>query len=324
MDTTTITLEFDDNKPLIVVFGEHDKHLLHIEKSLNIKIQNKGGTLTLHGIADSVEMAKNAIDFLYNKAHKGNTIELADVDASIRFSTSNKDLLGDINSATIITPRKHINGRSPTQVNYINAMEQNTMSFGIGPAGTGKTYLAVAYGVSLLSSGVVDKIIITRPVVEAGENLGFLPGDLKEKVDPYLRPIYDTLYECMDGDVVNRKLENGEIEIAPLAYMRGRTLKNAVIILDEAQNTTTMQMKMFLTRLGENTKMIITGDISQVDLPNSVKSGLRDAVELLKNIDDISITKFNSADVVRHQLVGKIVRAYEQQHKQKTEQQNDK
>ena len=307
----TVTLEFDNNKIIPIVFGEHNKNILHIEQELQVVINDRGGILNITGGELKVTQAVNAIEFLFEKAQKNNDISKDDVETAIRFSNEEKDLLGDVASASIITPRKTVSGRTPTQVSYISEMQKNTLSFGIGPAGTGKTYLAVAQGVSMLSAGLVDRIIITRPVVEAGENLGFLPGDLKEKVDPYLRPIYDALYECMDGEVVNRKLENGEIEIAPLAYMRGRTLKNAFVILDEAQNTNAMQMKMFLTRLGNNTKMIITGDISQVDLGKNIKSGLVEAMEILDGIDDIGMTVFNSSDVVRHKLVGKIVRAYE-------------
>lgn len=212
---------------------------------------------------------------------------------------------------TLKTKKRHITPRTAMQGAFIEAMNTHEMVFGLGPAGTGKTFLAVAKAVAAMSAGQVDRIILTRPAVEAGESLGFLPGDLKEKIDPYLRPLYDALYEMLPADIVDKKLENGEIEIAPLAYMRGRTLSHSVVILDEAQNTTSMQMKMFLTRLGEGSRMIINGDLTQTDLPRGVTSGLIDAVRVLKNIPDIAFVRFTEKDVVRHGLVSKIVKAYE-------------
>ena len=213
------------------------------------------------------------------------------------------------------TKKRHIYPRSATQAEYIQTMMQNELVFGLGPAGTGKTYLAVALAVSMMLEGTIDKIILSRPAVEAGENLGFLPGDLKDKVDPYLRPLYDALYEMLPADQVDKKIALGEIEIAPLAFMRGRTLSNAFVILDEAQNTTPMQMKMFLTRLGENSRMVVNGDLSQVDLPRGVVSGLRDALEVLKGTSNIGSVRFSATDVVRHGLVAKIVKAYEEKSK---------
>ncbi len=213
---------------------------------------------------------------------------------------------------TLKTKKRQINPRTQTQGEFIEAMNTHEMVFGLGPAGTGKTFLAVAKAVSEMSEGKVDRIILTRPAVEAGENLGFLPGNLKEKIDPYLRPLYDALYDMLPADIVDKKLESGEIEIAPLAYMRGRTLSHCVVILDEAQNTTAMQMKMFLTRLGVGSRMIINGDLSQTDLPRGVQSGLADAVRVLKNVSDIAFVTFTEKDVVRHGLVSKIVKAYEQ------------
>ena len=318
-----IVIEFENNRILPVVFGHHNDNIIYIEQELNTTINNRGGVLYISGHKDDVTKTRTVVDFLYNKAIENNDLKKADVETAIRFCLEQKKLPDDCDSSSIVTPKKTISSRSPKQIEYIDNMQKNTLSFGIGPAGTGKTYLAVAQGISMLSSGLVDKIIITRPVVEAGENLGFLPGDLKEKVDPYLRPIYDAFYDCMDGEIVNRKLENNDIEIAPLAYMRGRTLKNAFVILDEAQNTTTMQMKMFLTRLGQNTKMVITGDISQVDLAKNVDSGLVQAMNILSGIDDISISLFTSKDVVRHKLVGEIVKAYEHKEK-KSSNKNDK
>ncbi len=307
----TERFEIQDNRLLPLVMGCCNSHISQLEKYFNIRIHSRGGVLTFSGIDVQVRHAINAIKFLHDKAKSTGEIDPSDVDTALRFAHTESDVLGDIANAQIITPQKTIKGCSPRQVSYIQAMQSNTLCFGIGPAGTGKTYLAVAHAVSLLNRNHVDKIIITRPVVEAGENLGFLPGDLKEKVDPYLRPIYDALYDCMSVDLVHRKMESTDIEIAPLAYMRGRTLKNACVILDEAQNTTSMQMKMFLTRLGRGTKMVITGDISQVDLPPRVISGLRQATDLLSDINDIHITYFQASDVVRHPLVGKIVSAYE-------------
>ena len=213
---------------------------------------------------------------------------------------------------TLKTKKRQINPRTQTQGEFIEAMNTHEMVFGLGPGGTGKTFLAVAKAVSEMSEGKVDRIILTRPAVEAGENLGFLPGNLKEKIDPYLRPLYDALYDMLPADIVDKKLESGEIEIAPLAYMRGRTLSHCVVILDEAQNTTAMQMKMFLTRLGAGSRMIINGDLSQTDLPRGVQSGLADAVRVLKNVSDIAFVTFTEKDVVRHGLVSKIVKAYEQ------------
>lgn len=224
-------------------------------------------------------------------------------------------MLSDLSEIVLKTKKRYIYPRSATQAKYITEMMQNELVFGLGPAGTGKTYLAVALAVSMMLEGAVDKIILSRPAVEAGENLGFLPGDLKEKVDPYLRPLYDALYEMLPAEQVDKKLALGEIEIAPLAFMRGRTLSNAFVILDEAQNTTPMQMKMFLTRLGENSRMVVNGDLSQVDLPRGVISGLRDALDTLKGISNIGSVTFSANDVVRHGLVAKIVKAYEEKSK---------
>lgn len=218
---------------------------------------------------------------------------------------------------TLKTKKRHVNPRTPNQGKFIEAMNKYDMVFGLGPAGTGKTFLAVAKAVSAMLEGKVDKIILTRPAVEAGESLGFLPGTLKDKIDPYLRPLYDALYDMLPGEIVEKKIETGEIEVAPLAYMRGRTLSHAVVILDEAQNTTPMQMKMFLTRLGEGSRMIINGDLSQTDLPRGVTSGLVDAVHILKNIDDIGFVEFTDKDVVRNSLVSKIVSAYNKAHEEK-------
>lgn len=284
---------------------------------LNVEILSFGNQITIKGAANDVENAKTAINILYEKASKGHVVGEQEVKAAVRIcggveSADEKQSLSEI---VLKTKKRYIYPRSATQAKYITEMMQNELVFGLGPAGTGKTYLAVALAVSMMLEGAVDKIILSRPAVEAGENLGFLPGDLKEKVDPYLRPLYDALYEMLPAEQVDKKLALGEIEIAPLAFMRGRTLSNAFVILDEAQNTTPMQMKMFLTRLGENSRMVVNGDLSQVDLPRGVISGLRDALDTLKGISNIGSVTFSANDVVRHGLVAKIVKAYEEKSK---------
>lgn len=288
-----------------------------VEKMLNVEILSFGNQITIKGAANDVENAKTAINILYEKASKGHVVGEQEVKAAVRIcggveSADEKQSLSEI---VLKTKKRYIYPRSATQAKYITEMMQNELVFGLGPAGTGKTYLAVALAVSMMLEGAVDKIILSRPAVEAGENLGFLPGDLKEKVDPYLRPLYDALYEMLPAEQVDKKLALGEIEIAPLAFMRGRTLSNAFVILDEAQNTTPMQMKMFLTRLGENSRMVVNGDLSQVDLPRGVISGLRDALDTLKGISNIGSVTFSANDVVRHGLVAKIVKAYEEKSK---------
>uniref|UniRef100_UPI001D0C6FA8 PhoH family protein n=1 Tax=Pacificispira spongiicola TaxID=2729598 RepID=UPI001D0C6FA8 len=303
-------IEFDDNKLLPELFGEHDKNLVRIETQLGISLINRGNQIALTGPKESIELAEAGLRRLYARLKGGEGIEDADVDAALRMANQPTDLFGQ-QEPVIRTRRRHISPRTPLQAEYIDAIRRNDLVFGLGPAGTGKTYLAVCMAVSMYVSGQVERIILSRPAVEAGERLGFLPGDMKEKVDPYLRPIYDALYDTLPADQVTRKLENGDIEVAPLAFMRGRTLKNAFVLLDEAQNTTTMQMKMFLTRLGENSRMVITGDLSQVDLPTGQKSGLADAVETLGGVRGIEMIRFTAADVVRHPLVARIVEAYD-------------
>jgi len=253
---------------------------------------------------------------LYHKVSQGQDVGEQEIKAAVRFS--NGESAAETKALTDIvlkTKKRHIYPRSATQAKYIQEMMKNELVFGLGPAGTGKTYLAVALAVTMMLEGKIDKIILSRPAVEAGENLGFLPGDLKDKVDPYLRPLYDALYEMLPAETVDKKIALGEIEIAPLAFMRGRTLSNAFVILDEAQNTTPMQMKMFLTRLGENSRMVVNGDLSQVDLPRGVVSGLRDALDTLHNVSNIGSVTFGAEDVVRHGLVAKIVQAYESRKK---------
>ncbi|MBR2922064.1 MAG: PhoH family protein [Alphaproteobacteria bacterium] len=297
--------------------GAQDANLKLLEKIIGVEIISVGNNITVKGDKTSIEQAKTAIDVLYNKVSRGIEIGEQEVKAAVRLSGDNVDTqtAQDLSNIVLKTKKRHIYPRSATQAEYIQTMMQNELVFGLGPAGTGKTYLAVALAVSMMIEGTIDKIILSRPAVEAGENLGFLPGDLKDKVDPYLRPLYDALYEMLPADQVDKKIALGEIEIAPLAFMRGRTLSNAFVILDEAQNTTPMQMKMFLTRLGENSRMVVNGDLSQVDLPRGVVSGLRDALEVLKGTANIGSVRFSATDVVRHGLVAKIVKAYEEKSK---------
>jgi|TARA_R110000744_G_scaffold112460_1_gene210906 phosphate starvation-inducible protein PhoH and related proteins len=310
MGTITHVIEFEDNRLLPELFGEHDKNLVRIEAQLGITLINRGNQVAVTGSKDGVTLAEEGLNRLYSRLRSGESLEDADIDAALRMVGQPTDLFGQ-QEPIIRTRRRQISPRTPLQAEYVDLIRGNDLVFGIGPAGTGKTYLAVCMAVSMMLSGQVEKMILSRPAVEAGERLGFLPGDMKEKVDPYLRPIYDALYDTLPADQVSRKLENGEIEVAPLAFMRGRTLKNAFVLLDEAQNTTAMQMKMFLTRLGENSRMVVTGDLSQIDLPPGQISGLAEAVQTLSGIKGIGMTRFTSADVVRHPLVSKIVQAYD-------------
>lgn len=309
-----LSFELFNNQLVKVVVGAGDENMRLIEKMLNVEILSFGNQLTIKGANGDIENAKTAIDILYEKASKGHVIGEQEVKAAVRICSGagTADEKQSLSEMVLKTKKRYIYPRSATQAAYITEMMNNELVFGLGPAGTGKTYLAVALAVSMMLEGTVDKIILSRPAVEAGENLGFLPGDLKEKVDPYLRPLYDALYEMLPAEQVDKKLALGEIEIAPLAFMRGRTLSNAFVILDEAQNTTPMQMKMFLTRLGENSRMVVNGDLSQVDLPRGTISGLRDALDTLKGIKNIGSVTFSANDVVRHGLVAKIVKAYEE------------
>jgi len=311
------TLEFDQNDLLPLLFGEHNSHLAHLEKNLGISIANRGNQLNLSGDLSAVEQAETVINLMWARLQQKQDVSIGEIDSALRFLNDRKTK-GD-NAAqgnghgkiTLKTKKKTITARSPNQETYLEALQSAPMTFGLGPAGTGKTYLAVAMGVSMFLSGTVERLIFTRPVVEAGEKLGFLPGDMKEKVDPYLRPIYDALQDMLPWDLIVKKMESGDIEIAPLAFMRGRTLTNAFVILDEAQNTTTSQMKMFLTRMGESSRMVITGDATQTDLPRGVQSGLNDALEILEGVEEIKFITFDKSDVVRHALVGKIIDAYD-------------
>ncbi len=318
-DIVHVAVVFDDNHRARALFGQFDEHLAIVERDLHLEATARGNEVNLRGSAVATDQARRVLDALYARLEEGEEVHSGDVEGAIKQAIASDAQMtlptmekkGKLAMSAISTAKKTIHARTPTQDAYIRAMDRAEMIFGTGPAGTGKTYLAVAYAASLLERGAVDRIILSRPAVEAGERLGFLPGDMKEKVDPYLRPLYDALYDMMPGDKVERAITSGIIEIAPLAFMRGRTLAHAAVILDEAQNTTTMQMKMFLTRLGEGSKMIITGDPSQIDLPPGQRSGLVDALDILTPVEGIISVAFDAGDVVRHRLVGRIVAAYD-------------
>ncbi len=320
-DTDHIVLVFEDNRQANVVFGQFDENLARIEQKLGLDIRAQGNEVSIRGNKQDIEVARQALDQLYELAKSGMQPGLSDVDGAIAIASSAGDTGGHelagngttnkVTPAHISTRKKTIYARTPTQDAYMRALQRAELVFGVGPAGTGKTYLAVAHAAMLLERGLVERIILSRPAVEAGERLGFLPGDMKEKVDPYLRPLYDALYDMMPAEKIERAIAADIIEIAPLAFMRGRTLSHSAVILDEAQNTTSMQMKMFLTRLGEGSRMIVTGDPSQIDLPFGQKSGLTEAMRILEPIEDIKIIHFSQADVVRHPLVTAIVTAYD-------------
>lgn len=314
-----VRLEHEFERPHLMgpLFGQYDENLIVIERELGVHISARGNKVLIEGEADSVARARDVLTGLYNRLAAGRPLDPGDIAGAVAIS-GDPSLDGlvraDSGSATLAaihTRRKIIVARSPTQVRYIEALSSHDVIFALGPAGTGKTYLAVAQAVSQLVAGSVDRLVLSRPAVEAGERLGFLPGDMKDKVDPYLRPLYDALYDMLPAEQVERRLSSGEIEVAPLAFMRGRTLANAFIILDEAQNTTPLQMKMFLTRFGQGSRMVVCGDPNQVDLPNPSMSGLADAVRKLDGIDGIATLRFSSSEVVRHPIVGKIVEAYE-------------
>jgi phosphate starvation-inducible PhoH-like protein len=314
-----IALTFENNRLASALYGQFDENLARIEQKLGVDIRSKGNQVTIKGTASMAEHARRALDYLYDLLQRGAEISPSDVDGAVRMAMAADDQLtlptmerkGKVAAAQISTRKRTIYARTLNQDAYMRALERSELVFGVGPAGTGKTYLAVAYAAMLLERGLVERIVLSRPAVEAGERLGFLPGDMKEKVDPYLRPLYDALYDMIPPDKVERALAADVIEIAPLAFMRGRTLSNAAVILDEAQNTTSMQMKMFLTRLGENARMIVTGDPSQIDLPPHTKSGLVEALRVLADVPNVVTVRFNDGDVVRHPLVAEIVRAYE-------------
>ena len=302
-------IQFDDNSLLPLLYGAHDKHLARIEQQLDVSLASRGNHVTIAGSAEAAAVARTALRNLYKKIKNGDAVNESVVDAAIRLAHEGADDTGV--GGVIQIHRKRIAPRSKAQGRYIKAIHESDMVFAIGPAGTGKTYLAVCAAVEMFNAGKIDRIILSRPAVEAGERLGFLPGDMQEKIDPYLRPLFDALHDTLPGEQVVRRIASGEFEVAPLAFMRGRTLANAFVILDEAQNTTATQMKMFLTRLGENSRMVITGDLSQVDLPPGTRPGLKDAADKLERVPGIEFIRFSDADVVRPPLVARIIRAYD-------------
>ncbi len=312
-----IEVLFDKPQLLGRLFGEYDQNLIAIESRLGVYISARGNKLVIEGVAEQIGRARDVLTGLYNRIAQGQEIDTGAVDAVIAMSaepTLDGIIRQDVSqppAVMIRTRKKTIVPRSANQIRYMEALARDEIVFALGPAGTGKTYVAVAQAVQMLLQGQVDRLILSRPAVEAGERLGFLPGDMKEKVDPYLRPLYDALYDMLPTEQVERRIASGEIEIAPIAFMRGRTLSDAFIILDEAQNTTPAQMKMFLTRFGQNSRMVVCGDPRQIDLPEIGKSGLADAVGKLEGIPGMAMIRFGAADVVRHPLVGKIVEAYE-------------
>lgn len=319
-ELSSLTVEYPDNFLLIDLCGEYDRNLAQIEEKLGVQIVRRGNQLAIIGEETASKEAEAVLNALYARLENGRSLENGDIDRELRMSGSEDETppqAGDQmemfkgGRVEIKTRRKLIEPRTDAQKAYVRSLFEKELAFGIGPAGTGKTYLAVAVGVNMFIEGKVDRIILSRPAVEAGEKLGYLPGDMKDKVDPYMQPLYDALNDFLPGKQTAKLIEEKRIEIAPLAFMRGRTLANAFVVLDEAQNATTMQMKMFLTRLGEGSRMVITGDRSQVDLPRGVQSGLRDAERLLKSIEKISFNYFTSKDVVRHPLVAAIIEAYE-------------
>lgn len=312
-----VDVPFEDNRLLAELLGEYDSNLALIETRLGIEAQPHGNVVVLKGSDAACTIARDVLRNLYDRLAKGEQISRGDFDGLIRHGDAGRNMKSD-GQGQISTRKRTIKARSKTQSAYIRMIDTIDLVFGIGPAGTGKTYIAVAAAARALENGDVERIILSRPAVEAGERLGFLPGDMKEKVDPYLRPLYDALYDVLAPEKVERDIDNGIIEIAPLAFMRGRTLANAFVILDEAQNTTSMQMKMFLTRLGEGSKMVVTGDPSQIDLPPGQASGLMEAVGLLQDVDGIGAVTFTAQDVVRRDLVARIVERYDAQGREET------
>ena len=309
---------FDKPQLLATLFGQYDQNLVALENRLGVYITARGNRVGLEGTAENVALARDVLQDLYHRMQRGEEVDTGLVDAAIAMASEPtldgivSTERGAIPSVMIRTRKKTIVPRTPAQAHYMRELATNDMIFALGPAGTGKTYIAVAQAVSQLITGSVQRLILSRPAVEAGEKLGFLPGDMKDKVDPYLRPLYDALHDCLPAEQVERRIASGEIEIAPIAFMRGRTLADAFVILDEAQNTTPAQMKMFLTRFGQNSRMVICGDPNQTDLPGGVgASGLADATVRLEGVEGISMTRFTAADVVRHPIVGRIVEAYE-------------
>jgi phosphate starvation-inducible PhoH-like protein len=321
-DMSRLEMSFDKPHLINSVFGEFDRNLVTIENRLGVYISARGNRVQIEGEAGAIGRTRDILNDIYSRVVRGEIIDQEAVQAIIAM-TAEPTLEGIVRKETdapgimIRTRKKTLVPRSANQVPYMEALARDEIIFALGPAGTGKTYLAVAQAVAMLITGAVQRLVLSRPAVEAGERLGFLPGDMKEKVDPYLRPLYDALYDMMPAEKVERGLQSGMIEVAPLAFMRGRTLSNAVVLLDEAQNCTAMQMKMFLTRLGENSKMIVTGDPTQVDLPPGTRSGLVDALEILTGVDGMVRVNFTEKDVVRHELVARIVKAYDDASREK-------
>ena len=318
-DRSRVDLAFDRPQLLAQLFGQYDQNLVALENRLGVYITARGNRVGLEGSAEQVATARDVLNDLYARIGRGEEVDTGLVDASIAMAAEpmltgivRADGGGPAPSIMIRTRKKTIVPRTLAQAHYMRELTANDMIFALGPAGTGKTYVAVAQAVAQLITGSVQRLILSRPAVEAGERLGFLPGDMKDKVDPYLRPLYDALYDCLPAEQVERRIASGEIEVAPIAFMRGRTLADAFVILDEAQNTTPAQMKMFLTRFGQNSRMVVCGDPNQVDLPGGIPaSGLADAVRRLEGVEGIAVTRFSAADVVRHPIVGRIVEAYE-------------
>ncbi len=311
IDNETVNLQIIGNEMLMSIVGQFDQNLKDLSKLTDTNIFFRGNSITCKGKKENTDLFCKAIKFLINKYFLTNIIEKEDIVSSVKKKIDLEESNVKSFKQLIKTPRKSVIARSEKQSEYIKALKENEIVISLGPAGTGKSFLAVSVAVTLLIEKKIDRVILSRPAVEAGEKLGFLPGDMKEKVDPYLRPLYDALYELFGADKIDKKIESGEIEIAPLAFMRGRTLKNCFAILDEAQNATETQIKMFLTRIGENSKLVVNGDPSQVDLINKSQSGLTKSKEILKNIEEIKIIEFDHTDVVRHPLVSKIIRAYQ-------------
>ena len=311
IDNNTVNLQIIDNEMLMSIVGQFDQNLKNLSKLTSTNVFFRGNSITCKGNKESINVFCEAIKFLIDKYFLTKIIEKEDIILSVKKNTEIETSNVKSFNQLIKTPRKTVIARSEKQSAYIKALKENDIIMSLGPAGTGKSFLAVSVGVTMLMEKKIDRVILSRPAVEAGEKLGFLPGDMKEKVDPYLRPLYDALYELFGADKIEKKIESGEIEIAPLAFMRGRTLKNCFAILDEAQNATETQIKMFLTRIGENSKLVVNGDPTQIDLINKTQSGLIKSKNLLKDIDEIKILEFDYNDVVRHPLVSKIIRAYQ-------------
>ncbi len=311
IDSQTINIQINDNTILMSIVGEFDQNLKELEKLTNTVIFFRGNSITCKGKENNIKVFSGAIKYLISKYLLTNIIEKSDIISSVKKDMKSEETNIKSFKQLIKTPRKSVIARSDKQSDYIKALKENDIVMSLGPAGTGKSFLAVSVGVTLLMEKKIERVILSRPAVEAGEKLGFLPGDMKEKVDPYLRPLYDALYELFGAEKIDKRIETGEIEIAPLAFMRGRTLKNCFAILDEAQNATETQIKMFLTRIGENSKLVVNGDPSQIDLINKSQSGLIKSKNILNDVKEIKIIEFDHTDVVRHPLVSKIIRAYQ-------------